>query len=51
MPTFPRYAAVVFVPEPDATSRVQAIISGRVDIAGGRGPEDIHALMPLGIRA
>jgi peptide/nickel transport system substrate-binding protein len=102
VPTFPRYSAVVFVPEPDAfeklgpdefaqapvgtgpfalekwepnratfkaftgswrkpkasrlevlalpdaTSRVQAIISGRVDIAGGLGPEDIQALEAAG---
>ncbi|MSQ85610.1 MAG: ABC transporter substrate-binding protein [Alphaproteobacteria bacterium] len=102
MPTFHRYAAVVFVPEPDAfeklgpdefaqapvgtgpfalekwesnratfkaftgswrkpkasrlevlalpdaTSRVQAIIAGRVDIAGGLGPEDIQALDAAG---
>jgi len=102
VPTFPRYASVLFVPEPEAfarlgpedfakapvgtgpfalerwdpgrasfvafagswrkpkaarlevlalpepTSRVQAIISGRADIAGGLGPEDVQALEAAG---
>ena len=102
VPTFPRYAAIVFVPEPESfaalgpdefaqkpvgtgpfmaeswepnratfkafekswrkpkaakleilalpepTSRVQAIISGRADIAGSLGPEDVQALEAAG---
>jgi peptide/nickel transport system substrate-binding protein len=44
----PKSAKLEILELPDATSRVQALISGRVDIAGGLGPEDLQALEAAG---
>lgn len=44
----PKMARLEIIELPDATSRVQAIISGRADIAVGLGPDDVQALEAAG---
>jgi len=44
----PKAARLEVLALPDATSRVQAVISGRADIAVGLGPEDVQALEAAG---
>ncbi len=47
----PKAAALEILTLPEATSRVQAVISGRADVALGLGPEDGQALEAAGAKS